>query len=40
MSIICDPNDVDEVCEDLVAQGFAPFVMGECVKGEGKVTYR
>ena len=33
MSIICDPNDVDE-------QGFAPFVMGECVEGEGKVTYR
>ncbi|SEH48470.1 MULTISPECIES: phosphoribosylformylglycinamidine cyclo-ligase [Atopobiaceae] len=40
MSIICDPNDVDEVCGDLVEQGFAPFVMGECVEGEGKVTYR
>lgn len=40
MSIICDSNDVDEVCGDLVEQGFAPFVMGECVEGEGKVTYR
>lgn len=40
MSIICDPDDVDEVCEKLVSQGFSPFVMGECVSGEGKVTYR
>jgi len=40
MSIICDPDDVDEVCEKLVGQGFSPFVMGECVSGEGKVTYR
>lgn len=40
MSIICGRDDVDEVCEGLVAQGFSPFVMGECVAGEGKVTYR
>ena len=40
MSIICDPDDVDEVCEKLVGQGFSPFVMGECVSGEGKETYR
>ena len=40
MSVICDPDDVDEVCEKLVDQGFAPFVMGECVPGEGKVVYR
>lgn len=40
MSIICKQNDVDEVCEDLVAQDFAPFVMGECVEGTGKVVYR
>ena len=40
MSILCAPDDVDEVCEALVAQGFSPFVMGECVPGEGKVTYR
>lgn len=40
MSILCDPDDVDEVCEKLADQGFSPFVMGECVSGEGKVTYR
>jgi phosphoribosylformylglycinamidine cyclo-ligase len=40
MSVICDPDDVDQVCEALVAHGQAPFVMGECVSGEGKVTYR
>ena len=40
MSILCAPDDVDEVCEALVDQGFSPFVMGECVPGEGKVTYR
>jgi len=40
MSIICDPDDVDEVCEKLADQGFSPFIMGECVSGEGKVTYR
>ncbi len=40
MSLICAPDDVDEVCDDLEAAGFAPFVMGECVAGEGKVSYR
>jgi phosphoribosylformylglycinamidine cyclo-ligase len=40
MSVICARDDVDEVCEDLTDAGFAPFVMGECVAGEGKVTYR
>jgi len=40
MSILCDQDDVDEVCEKLADQGFSPFVMGECVSGEGKVTYR
>lgn len=40
MSIICDPDDVDDVCEALVAEGQSPFVMGECVEGSGKVTYR
>ncbi len=40
MSVICGRGDVDEVCEGLVAHGFSPFVMGECVPGEGKVTYR
>lgn len=40
MSVICAPDDIDEVCEALTAQGFAPFVMGECVAGTGKVVYR
>ncbi len=40
MSFICDPDDVDDVCERLVEQGLEPFVMGECVPGEGKVVYR
>ena len=40
MSVICAPDDIDEVCEALTAQGFAPFVMGECVPGTGKVVYR
>lgn len=40
MSVICDKDDVDETCEALVAQGFSPFVMGECVEGTGKVVYR
>ena len=40
MSIICDKDDVDDVAEALEAQGFKPFVMGECVPGEGKVVYR
>ena len=40
MSVICGRDDVDEVCEGLTAQGFSPFVMGECVAGKGEVTYR
>ena len=40
MSVICAPDGLDEVCEKLSDQGFAPFVMGECVEGEGKVVYR
>ncbi|ERI06347.1 phosphoribosylformylglycinamidine cyclo-ligase [Atopobium sp. oral taxon 810] len=40
MSLICDPNDVDELCEVLVSEGFEPFVMGECIAGTGKVAYR
>jgi phosphoribosylformylglycinamidine cyclo-ligase len=40
MSVLCDPDDVDEVCEALVSQGQEPFVMGECVAGTGTVTYR
>jgi phosphoribosylformylglycinamidine cyclo-ligase len=40
MSFICDPDDVDDVCERLAEQGLEPFVMGECVPGEGKVVYR
>ena len=40
MSVICDAVDVAEVTEKLEAQGLAPFVMGRCVEGEGKVVYR
>jgi phosphoribosylformylglycinamidine cyclo-ligase len=40
MAIVCDADDVDEVCEALAAQGFSPFMMGECVPGSGKVSYR
>lgn len=40
MSVICDAADVAEVTEKLEAQGLAPFVMGRCVDGEGKVVYR
>ena len=40
MSIICSPEDKGEVVAKLEAEGFKPFVMGECVPGEGKVTYR
>ncbi len=39
MSIICAQDDLDEVCEALVDQGFSPFVMGECVPGTGVVRY-
>ena len=40
MSVICAPDDVDEVCEALTDQGFAPFVMGECIPGTGTVVSR
>jgi phosphoribosylformylglycinamidine cyclo-ligase len=40
MAVICSPDDVDDVAEALEAQGFAPFTMGECVAGTGKVRYR
>ncbi|MGN0055422.1 MAG: phosphoribosylformylglycinamidine cyclo-ligase [Atopobiaceae bacterium] len=40
MSIICARKDQDEVVAKLRDQGLDPFVMGECVEGTGKVTYR
>lgn len=39
MSVICAREDVPQVSGALAKEGFAPFVMGECVEGEGKVTY-
>ena len=40
MCVICDPNDIDLVCELLEAEGFEPFEVGEVVSGTGKVRYR
>ena len=40
MSILCVQDDLDEVCEDLEAEGLHPFVMGEVTEGTGKVVYR
>lgn len=40
MSIICAPEDVDAVTAALKAEGFDPFLMGECVAGSGEVLYR
>lgn len=40
MSILCAQDDLDEVCEDLEAEGLHPFVMGEVTEGTGKVVYR
>lgn len=40
MSILCAQDDLDEVCEDLEAEGLHPFVMGEVTEGIGKVVYR
>lgn len=40
MSILCAQDDLDEVCEDLEAEGLHPFVMGEVTEGMGKVVYR
>lgn len=40
MSILCAQDDLDEVCEDLEAEGLHPFVMGKVTEGTGKVVYR
>lgn len=40
MSILCAQDDLDEICEDLEAEGLHPFVMGEVVEGTGRVVYR
>ena len=40
MSLICAPEDVDKVMDAVRAEGFEPFLMGECVPGKGEVTYR
>lgn len=40
MSLIVAPQDVDSVSGLLREQGLAPFVMGECVEGTGRVVYR
>lgn len=39
MILIVDPDSVDEVCEHLEANGETPFIVGEIIEGEGKVTY-
>ena len=40
MCVMCAPDDLDDVCEALDAEGLAPFVMGEVVAGSGSVVYR
>ena len=40
MSIICAQENVQRVMDELRAQGFEPFLMGECVEGTGQVQYR
>jgi phosphoribosylformylglycinamidine cyclo-ligase len=40
MALLCDADDLDDLCKGLTQQGFNPFIMGECVKGSGKVVYR
>ena len=40
MSVICAPEDAAEVAAKLADAGLESFRMGECVPGEGKVTYR
>ena len=40
MSVICAPEDRDEVEAKLREQGFEPFLMGECVAGHGEVAYK
>lgn len=40
MAVICDPDDVDEVCEAFDAEELEPFIIGEVVPGTGVVRYR
>lgn len=40
MSLLCAQDNLDEVCEDLEAEGLHPFLMGEVTEGTGKVVYR
>lgn len=40
MAVLCGPEDVDRVCEELKKQGLPAFIMGECATGTGKVRYR
>ena len=43
MAIICSPDDEDDVCEALAAQGLEPFEVGRVIAGtpgqKGKVVY-
>lgn len=39
MILIVDPEQVDEVCEQLKAAGETPYLVGEVVDGDGKVVY-
>ncbi len=39
MAIVCAPEDEAAVRSALEEQGFAPFRVGECVPGSGKVVY-
>ena len=43
MAVICSPDDEDDVCEALAAQGLEPFEVGRVIAGEagqkGKVVY-
>ena len=40
MSVICAPEDKEQVLAALTEQGLAPFEMGSIVSGSGKVVYR
>ncbi len=40
MSVICAPEDVNNIKDALAAEGLTSFVMGECVEGSGQVVYR
>ena len=43
MAVICSPDDEDDVCEALAAQGLEPFEVGRVIAGtpgqKGKVVY-